>query len=86
MAGIIRAGNVTLADISVCYALWHARLPGLDKFFAPNVAYYIERQMDWPAFRSALETERCAAKVVSPSVSDAIGSLAPASKPKIAEG
>lgn len=45
MAGIIRAGNVTLADISVCYPLWVTRLPGLDKFFAPNVAYYIERQM-----------------------------------------
>lgn len=45
MAGIIRAGNVTLTDISVCYPLWLARLPGLDKFFVPNVAYYIERQM-----------------------------------------
>ena len=68
----ICADRFTLADIAVSYSLWLARLLGLDKFFGPNVAAYLDRQTGRLTFKHALEAERAAGVGITPTVSGVI--------------
>ena len=74
------ADRFTIADIAVCYALYLAQMTGLDEYFGPNVAFYIERQMQRPAFSMALDRERAASTGISPCVADAIAPPAPVTR------
>lgn len=75
------AGRFTLADIAVCYALWLAKLLKLDRNFGPNVAFYIERQMQRAAFIQAMETEAAAGQGISPSVIPMISGMVASNAP-----
>lgn len=68
----LAGGRFTVADIGIGYSLLLARMTGLDKFFGPNVAFYLERLTARPAFHEAMENERDAALHVVPSVMETI--------------
>jgi glutathione S-transferase len=69
------ADRFTIADIASCYALWLARLLGLDSHFGPNVAAYLDRQVARPGFVQAIENERLAGEDAQPSVTSLLGAL-----------
>ena len=54
------AGRFTLADISVCYALFLARLTGLGEVIPAGIGAYADRQFARPSFQSARARERAA--------------------------